>query len=153
MFFFFSARNKVLKQTHLKSCCSKKTKKIKSFIIRFFLLVLRHPEENDSSPPPDVLEELYSRSLVPRICIPQGSGAPIYGRETIDVGGRILEWCEPVPGPVGSYEFMGFCLSNIRREFGINVNDHTGWMAEVHTRDGIVWLASFTRSPMGPTIA
>lgn len=111
------------------------------------------PEQNDMRlPPPNVLEELYSRSFVPRNCIPQeDSGAPHYGEETLDMAGRVLEWREPLTGSVDSYEYMGFSLDHFSHN-GVDINEHTGWMAEVHTRDGINWrmVRVVHSQPYGP---
>ena len=102
-------------------------------------------------PPPDILEELYSRSLVPRNCIPQSGDAPVYGNGTLGIERRIGEWCEPITGPINAYEYRGFELDQLNL-VGLNITNHTGWMAEVHTRNGVNWrmVRVIYSNPYGP---
>mgnify|MGYP001203456377 CR=1 FL=1 len=100
-------------------------------------------------PPANVLEELKEKNIVPRQCVHlHGSYPGRSPQEEVDECGIVCDWKEPLPGSEG---YDGFHLEQVRGD-PLNLNDHVGWMGEVHLRDNIKWhIARIVHSqPYGP---
>lgn len=92
--------------------------------------------------------------MIPRGCVPIETGypglTPTCIMEDEETGaGQVVGWAEPIPG--NATPWNGFDLRDVR-EMTVGIDDHVGWMAEVHSCDGVEWtIARVVHSqPYGP---